>query len=324
VRCSGRSSLAAAFRQKRLFSCSAPISPIGGPPDRPRVCCQSAKCLLAGTYRSKDSRRQGIAKVVTVICEAGECEFRPLFALLFIRECKISSSRRFNRLIHRHTKPTGIPVLHCPAVERKHEFTLAKTNITVKFASMGRTRASVRLMRRTLLKECIKDANASCYAIALAEHDDPRPLVPRPSPNEKFNMGSQAKIWSRMPPSTTARTCGNRSRDGNGTLDVCRRVPSIEQNPKPERHDYATNPSRKKPQRRYHFASQNGRPKPSDAAQPSAISGGLRAGRTAFHAFLDQGIHTSWETLRQKRFWMRSTARCLRVLRRLANPPRAD
>jgi Tetratricopeptide repeat len=25
--------------------------------------------------------------------------------------------------------------------------------------------------------------------------------------NEKFNMGSQAKIWSRMPPYTTARTC---------------------------------------------------------------------------------------------------------------------
>jgi hypothetical protein len=70
---------------------------------------------------------------------------------------------------------------------------------------MGRSRASVWLMRRTLLKECIKDANASCYAIALAEHDDPRPLVPRP--DEKFNMGSQAMIWSRMPPYAFARTC---------------------------------------------------------------------------------------------------------------------
>jgi hypothetical protein len=68
---------------------------------------------------------------------------------------------------------------------------------------------------------------------------------------------SFAKFKAAIQRSLGGAPSGNSSRDWNGTLDLCRRVPPIEQNRKPERHDYATNPYRK-PQRRYHFASQNG------------------------------------------------------------------
>jgi hypothetical protein len=40
---------------------------------------------------------------------------------------------RFSRRIHGYAKASGIPVVHCPAGERKHELAeeyLAKTNIT--------------------------------------------------------------------------------------------------------------------------------------------------------------------------------------------------
>src|ERR1700732_1829678 len=55
---------------------------------------------------------------------------------------------RFSRRIHGYAKANGIPVVHCPAGERKHEFAeeyLAKTNITqgVFLILVGRAQAPV-------------------------------------------------------------------------------------------------------------------------------------------------------------------------------------
>ena len=55
---------------------------------------------------------------------------------------------RFSRRIHGYAKANGIPVVHCPAGERKHELAeeyLAKTNITQGLLLMlvGRAQAPV-------------------------------------------------------------------------------------------------------------------------------------------------------------------------------------
>jgi hypothetical protein len=55
---------------------------------------------------------------------------------------------RFSRRIHGYAKANGIPVVHCPAGERKHELAeeyLAKTNMTqgVFLILVGRAQAPV-------------------------------------------------------------------------------------------------------------------------------------------------------------------------------------
>jgi hypothetical protein len=58
--CCGRSfAIDRISAKKRLASRAAPIAPIQ---EARRESAIVAKCLLAGQYRSKDSRRQGIAK----------------------------------------------------------------------------------------------------------------------------------------------------------------------------------------------------------------------------------------------------------------------